>query len=386
MEIKKKVEDFIRQHLNSNTAEVALKLAKLPDYPKDYILNQINGRQKAKKKYPFLLDAPGFVFPPKRAIEQSSSAATASYKANLLATKTVLDLSGGMGIDAYFFSKSASAVTYIDMNPALVAISVQNFNVLGSTNITSICAKAEEFLENTNQQFDLIYIDPDRRVAKTKAFKIDECEPNVAQLLPHIWNRSEYCLLKLSPMLDITQALSELNFCQEIHVVALQNDCKELLFQLKRAFDGNPVVKCINLKQEGTEYFEFDPIQESQLSISFDDPQQFLYEPNVAVLKAGAFKSIAAQFGLKKLAPHTHLYTSKFLVKDFPGRTIEINSVEKPQKKLLDQANVICRNFPLGPEELKKKYKIKDGGTTYLYACSLRDSQKCFVLGNLIQR
>ena len=376
--------DFIEKHRNSSITELALLLSKKPQLPKDFILNQINGLQKAKQKLPFLLDFENFIYPSARAFSQASSEKTGNYKSEILRAKKVLDLSGGMGMDSYFFGQHAEQVTYIDLNKELVQTVLSNFSTLKASNITCINATAEDFIEQDNDRYDLIYLDPDRRAAKEKAFKIDECEPNVAELIPNIWNKSKRCIIKLSPMLDIQQALTQLPFCKEVHVVSVDNECKELLFLLEYGFEEIPKIKCVNLQKESAQLFEFDFQGERSTSNTLGEVERYLYEPNASILKAGAFKTLGQKFELTKLANNTHLYTSTNLISNFPGRILKILEVSKPKKGLTQQANVVCRNFGLKPDQLKKRYKIKDGGKQFLYAFSLEDESKCFVVGELV--
>ena len=375
---------FIEEHRNRSAAELALLLSKKPQLPKDFILNQINGLQKAKQKLPFLVEFENFIYPSARAFSQASSEKTGRYKAKILTAKKVLDLSGGMGMDSYFFAQHAEEVTYVDMNEELVQTVRSNFETLKTRNVTCVHSKAEDFIKQDNNQYDLVYLDPDRRATKEKAFKIDECEPNVAELLPLIWKKSKYCLVKLSPMLDIQQALTQLPFCKEVHVVSVDNECKELLFLLEYGFENPPLIQCINIQKQNTQHFEFNFEQERSTSNVLGEVEMYLYEPNASILKAGAFKTLGQKFGFTKLGTNTHLYTSANLQNNFPGRILKVLEVTKPKKGLTQQANVVCRNFSLKPEQLKKKYNIKDGGKQFLYACSLEDGSKRFVLGALI--
>lgn len=375
---------FIEEHRNQSTAELALLLSKKPHLPKELILNQINGLQKAKQKLPFLVEFENFIYPSPRAFSQASSEKTGIYKSKIVAAKNVLDLSGGMGMDSYFFAQHAEDVTYVDMNEELVNTVRANFETLKTNNITCIHSKAEDFIEQNQNHYDLVYLDPDRRAAKEKAFKIDDCEPNVAELLPHIWKKSKRCFIKLSPMLDIQQALAQLPYCKEVHVVSVDNECKELLFLLEFGFEEPPTIHCINLLKGNTQYFEFNFEQERSAGNSLGEVQNYLYEPNASILKAGAFKTVGQQFGLTKLATNTHLYTSTELQPNFPGRIINVLEVSKPKKGLTHQANVVCRNFSMKPEQLKKKYHIKDGGIQFLYAFTLEKDSKRFVLGELV--
>jgi len=375
---------FIEEHNNRSPAELALLLSKKPQLPKDFILDQINGLQKVKKKLPFLTAFEDFIYPSARAFSQASSEKTGTYKAKIITAKKVLDLSGGMGMDSYFFAKYAEGVTYVDMNEELVNTVRSNFKMLKTNNIAYIHAKAENFIEQDRNQYDLVYLDPDRRAAKEKAFKIDDCEPNVAELIPHIWKKSKQCLIKLSPMLDIQQALTQLPFCKEVHVISVDNECKELLFLLEYGFEKAPTILCINLQKENTQHFEFNLEQERSENSILGEVERYLYEPNASILKAGAFKTLGQQFGLTKLATNTHLYTSAKFLSNFPGRIIKVLEVSKPKKGLTKKANVVCRNFSMKPEQIKNKYTIKDGGKQFLYAFSLENGSKRFVLGELI--
>lgn len=382
---KTEIEKFIEENRKKQIPEVVLKLSKVDSYTREFIVNQIHGKQKAKSKYPFLLDIKGFKFPSPRAISQSSSQQTASNKSRFVTSGgKIADLSGGMGLDSYYFSKVADHVDYVEVDAELAALSKNNFEALNAKNIYTHNTDAKNFLENSNEKYDLVFIDPDRRLSKEKAFKIEDCEPNVAKLLPLIWEKSEQCLIKLSPMLDITQALEELNNCIEVHVVSVENECKELLFLLAKDTTKEPAIITTNLTKHNEESYTFHQSKEKERLAEFSKPQHYIYEPNSSILKSGAFKSIAYSFGLQKLAVNTHLYTSEKLADNFPGRKIEIIEVFKPKKGKIGKANVVCRNFPLSTDQLKKKYKIKDGGEYFLYACSLNDNSKVFIIGKQV--
>lgn len=371
-----KVEEFIQANAHRSSAELSLILSKQTYLPRDYIINQINGLSKAKSKFPFLLDFPDFVFPNSRAIEQASSEQTAKFKASLFKGNHVADLSGGMGLDSFFFSKSFQKSTYLELNPELYQNSKENFEVLKATNISSLNQKAEDFITQTQDTFDLIYVDPDRRVTKSKAFRIDECEPKLNEILPLIWQKTNNCLVKLSPMLDIKQALEELKNCKTVYVVSVKNDCKELLFHLEKDFIGTTEIKARNLNGASSQDFDFNFDSEKTAEINFQEPQNFLLDPNVAILKAGGFKSICTQFRLNKIAINTHLYTSDLLVENFPGRQFKIEEEIKLKKGKLNQANVISKNYPLKADQIKSKFKIQDGGNEFIIALSDFKNQK----------
>lgn len=379
------VEDFIANNVNRSVAELALLLSKKTNWPKDYILNQIQGKQKAAKKYPFLLKYNSFKYPSSRAIEQSSSALTAQYKASLLNGKSAVDLSGGMGIDSYFLAKKFERLDYVERNAELCELTKHNLRqVFQLKSVTAHNMDAVSFLRQKKESIDWVYIDPDRRATKSKAFLIEDCEPNIADLLIEIQRLSKHCLIKLSPMLDISQAIEQLQTCKEVHVLTVKNDCKELLFVLEKGFEGEPSIFAKELAEGIESSFHFLSSEEKDLRVELSDPLSFLYEPNTAILKSGAFKSVAQQYGLKKLAINTHLYTSEDLVQNFPGRVLKINRLGSPQKGMVKKANVVCKNFSLSPAELKKKYKIQDGGNEFLYACSLSNEKKLFILAEKV--
>lgn len=375
---------FIAANRQKKAAEVALYLSKKPELPKEFILNQISGYQKALKKLPFLIDFPDFIFPDSRAVAQSSSETTAKFKAELIKGEKILDASGGMGMDSYFFSKKFNHLSYLEPNQELFRHSQYNFMALGAKNVECKQENAKAFLEQTTELFDWIYLDPDRRKGALRKFRIEDCEPNVLELLPLIWKKTERLLVKLSPMLDISYALEAFPECKVVYIVSVNNECKELLFVLEKDFQGIARIHAVDTEKNIPVEFNYELKEEEEASANYSRPLNFLYEPNASILKGGAFNLLAKRFDLYKLAPNTHLYTSEKVVPNFPGRTIQIKSTGKPQKGLVKQANVVCRNFHLRPEELKKKYKIQDGGELFLYACTLLEKERVFIVGTKI--
>lgn len=376
--------EFIQLHRQEKAAAVALALSKKPELPKEFILNQINGYQKATKKLPFLKNHPSYQFPNSRAVSQSSSETTAQFKASLISGNKLLDASGGMGIDSYFFSKVVNRVVYLEPNTELFDISCKNFERLNTDNIEGYNKTAIDFLASTKVHFDWIYLDPDRRKNSSRLVRIEDCEPNVIALVEDIWQHTSRVMLKLSPMLDISVALRQLAHCQHVYIVAVDNECKELLFDLKKDYLDEPEIHAINIEKNRTASHSFKYAQEQSTEHSFSNPLRYLYEPNASILKAGGFKSIVKAFGLKKIAPSTHLYTSDHPNYDFPGRILKIEGVYKPKKGVVKIANVVCRNFPLKPDAIKKKYKIADGGNNFVYACTLNNKEKVFIVAEKI--
>jgi hypothetical protein len=319
-----------------------------------------------------------YIFPSPRAFAQASSEQTAHYKASLVSGERMADLSGGMGVDSYFFAQKVKYIDYVERDEKLFNISVKNFQLLEALNIHPHMVDAEDFL-NQAKSYDFIYLDPDRRDESKRLFQIEDCSPNLLELLPTLFQKSQKVMVKLSPLLDIKLAIKQLDKVEAVHVIAVENDCKELLFILNPNFNSETQIHCINFVKKKKVKYTFNYAQEEQEEVNYTLVQQYLYEPNVAITKAGAFKILASDFKLNKLAPNTHLYTSNELNSNFPGRILKVNEVITPQKVKNKSANVVSKNFPLKTEQIRKKYKIKEGKKDFLYACSLLDKSKVFI-------
>ncbi|WFO17335.1 class I SAM-dependent methyltransferase [Cellulophaga baltica 4] len=366
------VQDFMSKNWNTDIMSVLLKKQQFTAVTQKELTEQLEAKKKCKEKLPTWFNTPEIYYPNKLNIEQTSSETTAQYKTNLVNGNSLIDLTGGFGIDSYFFSKKIAKIHHCELNENLSKIAAHNFEILGRKNITCIPENGLEYLSKTEQLFDWIFIDPSRRNdAKEKVFFLADCLPNVPENLPLLFSKSKHILVKTSPLLDFTIGIGELKFVKEIQVVALQNDVKELLWILEHNYSGAITIKTVNLSKTATEIFEFNLHTEKETSSSFSEPQTYLYEPNSAILKSGAFKSVGAHFKLNKLHEHSHLYTSDRLV-DFPGRIFKITAVLPYQKKELQKqkftkANITTRNFPEPVASIRKKFKIKDGGDQYLF-------------------
>jgi hypothetical protein len=372
--------NFIKAHLNDSLPNIALALSKRKELPKEYILNQINGIQKSKSKFPFLKDYPNYLFGSKKNISQASSEICANFKSTLFNGTKAIDLSGGMGIDTYFLSKFFDSIDYLEKDEDTYEISKKNFELLRANNINCFQGNSVDFIKNTSTKYDLVYIDPDRKVENQKVFKIEDSEPNVLELLPIILSKSKYCLIKLSPLIDIQSVIKSIDLPINIDILSIHNDCKEVLVTIQ----GNGLIHCRNWNKSYWQIFSFRLDEEKEIEIDYSDPQVFLYEPNVSILKAGAFKSIAKHFGLNKIAVNTHLYTSMQKIENFPGRTIKIEAIESPLKQKKQQWNLVNRNFGKDIDWIKKNYQIKDGGKQFLYACRNREEKPLFIFGSLV--
>jgi hypothetical protein len=366
------VQAFIHQHENDDVKQLVLRHKSIHGVPANVIAEQIAGRKKAKEKLPTLYKTDGIVYPPGINVEQCSSESAANYKTNIIdqfnigggfKDKTLADLTGGFGIDSFFFSGVFKDVHSVEPNQSLLNISKHNHHKLGANNIHYHNTKAEEFLVSKDTTFDFAFIDPSRRAAgNQKVYSLSDCEPNIVSLQDVVFARADYLLIKASPLFDIQQGLKELRFVQQVSVVSVGNECKELLFFCVKDFAGEPTVEAVNLlsnTQVDTFYFQFS--KERTAEIRFSDPLLYLYEPNASVLKAGAFKALAVQFNVDKLHPSTHLYTSDQLIENFPGRTFKVEAFVKADAKVLNdffpegKANSTTRNYPLSVDELKKK-------------------------------
>ncbi|MDQ3392819.1 MAG: hypothetical protein M3512_01700 [Bacteroidota bacterium] len=381
------VQSFIKAHLNDDPVGLMLQLGKYPHLPMLEIANQIKARQRLKKKLPEWISNENIIFPHSLSQEQSSSQKTAEYKAQIFNGKSMADLTGGSGVDSWYFSKVFSRVDYIEPNKDLFDITSYNLAVLKATNINFYHEKAEDYL-NRKIFVDLIYIDPDRRGNHNKKLVLlSDCEPDVTQLLQIVWDKTEAMLIKTSPMLDITASVRVLGTVESIHVVAIENEVKEVLYLLKKRPSVDIKVKTINFSHRGpAQKFDFYYNNEQLVKPSFSLPKNYLYQPNAAILKAGAFNIISQEFNCAKLQSNTHLYTSDKLLRGFPGRVFKIREIMPFQKKALikaipeKKANITARNFPVSVEAIRKKTGIKDGGNDYLFATTNLENKAIMIL------
>ncbi|MBO0592775.1 class I SAM-dependent methyltransferase [Cellulophaga sp. E16_2] len=366
------VQEFIAKNWNTDIMSVLLKKQQFTAVTQKELVEQLEAKKKCKEKLFTWFNTPEIYYPNKLNIEQTSSENTAQYKANLVNGNTLLDLTGGFGVDSFFFSQKIKEVYHCELDKNLSEIARYNFDILGKKNITSIPENGLDFLTKTNLDLDWIFIDPSRRNdAKEKVFFLSDCLPNVPENLALLFSKSNHLLIKTSPLLDFTIGINELKFVKEIQVVALQNDVKELLWVLEKNYDKEITVKTINLLKNTTETFDFILNKERAMVSSLSEPLSYLYEPNSAILKSGAFKSVGNHFKLYKLQEHSHLYTSNELV-DFPGRVFKVAAVipfnkKEIQKLKITKANITTRNFPEPVASIRKKFKIKDGGDMYLF-------------------
>ena len=375
---------FIGQHLHDDVNDLALR--KVPaDVDLALALRQIMARQLLEKKVPSWSTRDDLLFPPHLSIEQCSSEATAAYKATLLTGKRLVDLTGGLGIDSYFMAPQFEQAVYVEQDNMLCDLAKHNFQQLQST-IEVVHQRAEDYVEQS-LPIDCIFIDPARRNSNgRKVFGISDCMPDVAQLQEKLLGKASQVLVKLSPMLDIAQALKALHHVKEVHVVSVSNECKELLLLMERGWEAMPKFCCVNLKSsQKAVSFYLDEEQGCPLRLS-EDVMRYLYEPNASLLKAGCFKAIAQRYNLYKLHVNSHLYTSEQLLCDFPGRVFEVTGSERYGKRIwqtllgdLTKVSIAVRNFPLSAADLRKVLHLSDGEEAYLFATTLRQSEKVVI-------
>ena len=319
---------------------------------------------------------PQIIYPPGINWEQCSSEPTARFKASLLQGNTLIDLTGGFGVDAYFMGQSFSKVHYVEQEAALHPIVKPNYPTLGATHISLHQAEASAFLQGFQGKADVVYLDPARRdEAQRRVFHLEDCSPSISRLLPDIWKISDSVLLKTAPMLDIQQALSELEGVSQIWVVAVGKECKEVLYLLQKNHQEAPQIHAVLLSAQGAAQILSASIEEErQAQVAYALPQRYLYEPHAALLKAGFFKFTAQHYGLQKLHQHSHLYTSEVLLPNFMGRVFEVLEIVKMDKKAWlarvpdRKIQVLVRNYPLSAAQILQKIGFKEGGNTVLVA------------------
>ena len=359
------------------------KYKHLSDEEWRWFLQQVEGHERTADKLPTFAAIDDWWYPVRLSCEQCSSEATARYKASLCqpAGRSLLDLTGGYGVDTYFLSEHFDHTDYVEQNAELCRIATHNF---AAKPITIHHSTAEDFLASAGQ-YDLIFLDPARRDSYGgKVFRLEDCTPNVVELLPALLTHGKRIMIKLSPMLDITQAVTTLSqVTWDIYVVAIKNEVKEVL--LLSGGSGRITAIDLSKKEQAFTFTREEEINSEAINVRStinSEAINYLYEPNAAILKAGAYKLVAQRFGLRKLDVNTHLYTSETLVPDFPGRVFKVLPLSEGMG-VGPQANVLVRNYPLTAEQLKKKLHLRDGGTAYVIGCRVAGKPTIFLADRL---
>jgi hypothetical protein len=384
--LNKEIQDYIDVNLRSNVNKIILKSQLFEEAENREIAVQISGKLKSKFKLPSWFEAKNIYYPVKISIEQTSSEQTAEYKSSLVLGNKFIDLTGGFGVDDYYFSKQFEFIIHCEINEELSQITAHNFEQLGVNNCRFFVGDGIEILKQSEEKFDCIYVDPSRRSeVKGKVFLMSDCLPDIPNNLDLLFSKANKIIMKTSPLIDLSQGLKELNSVKEIYVVAVKNEVKELLWIFEKGCQGEPLIKTINLDEKGNQTFGFNLIDESKVDCETSLPQKFLYEPNSTVMKSGGFNQVGIQSGVMKLHKHSHLYTCNELI-EFPGRRFEIKETVSASGKELKsrfkgkKANVTTRNYPQKVEEIRKSLKIKDGGEVYLFfTINKNDEKVCLV-------
>lgn len=382
MRVNEKTWDFISLHSEDDVRTLALRGSNDTDIDMPFALTQIAGRQAARHKLPLWHDTKGIIYPPHLNMEQCSSEQTARYKAKIAeqifrlngkSMETFTDITGGFGVDFTMMARAFKSATYVEQNSELCEIAAHNFPLLGVT-AKIINADGTRFLESCQRQ-SLVFIDPSRRDRHGgRTYGISDCTPNITEILHTLLHKADYALIKLSPMLDIDKAIADLgHHVEEIHIVSVDNECKELLLTVSAEQTDSPRIYCVN----GDDVWEATGHEITSISPGVGR-WQYLYEPNASIMKAGCFRQIESAFGIQQIAVNSHLFVADSLLTYFPGRrfsivnTLRMNKRElKEGLKDIPKANISVRNFPLTADRLRKRLKISDGGDDYIFATTL---------------
>ena len=383
-----KTRNFIEQNLDADIRQLALKGCRDKDVDIDVAIRQIAGRQTARRKLPSWAALDGILYPPHLNMEQCSSEQTARYKARICSShpssKTLVDLTGGFGVDFAFMSEAFDEATYVERNSELFAISSANMKILAPK---AKCLN-EDGLEVLHRldHVSMIFMDPARRDNHgARTYGISDCTPNVLEIKDVLLQKADVVMLKLSPMLDWHKAISDLGeqYIKEVHIVSVQNECKELLIVMQQQPAEPPTVYCVN----DDSVFSYHPSSISSNHISHHSSLIYLYEPNASIMKAGCFAEIEQAFEVSQLAPNSHLFASDQAIADFPGRKFRISAVTSMNKQELKQAlkdirqaNIAVRNFPMSVADLRKRLKLSEGGNDYIFATTLTEGKKVLII------
>jgi precorrin-6B methylase 2 len=366
-----KVQQFIKENYKKDIPSLVLKGSPFSHIPIEDLLQQIESKRKAEKKLPNWFSNDGILYPKKLSLEQCSSESTAEYKASIVSGNSLIDVTGGFGIDTYYFSKQFKEVTYCEINEELADVVEHNLKQLKVDNVSIKATNGIRYLKEVDEPFDVLFVDPSRRDdVKGKVFLLKDCVPYLPPKIPFLLSKAKTLLIKVSPLLDLSQTIKELQFVSEIHIVAVNNEVKELLFVVTKDSDAAIQIQTVNFQHGTVQQFGFE-YGESPYS-NYEMPQRYLYEPNAAVLKSGGFHHLTHTYEVFKLQEHSHLYTSETLL-DFPGRAFEIEAVFPYDKKKITKhleerkANITTRNFPKSVAQIRKELKLKDGGKIYLF-------------------
>ena len=377
---------FVREHAGDDVRRLALQADRFPDVDMPFALDQIAGREMARRKLPLWASVDGIVYPPHLSMEQCSSEVAARYKASLVSGGTFVDLTGGMGVDCSFMAQSFESAVYVEQLGHLCPIAEHNFHLLGRDNISVVNGDGVQYLHEM-QPADVIYLDPARRdTAGRRTYGIADCTPDLTTLADELLRKAPIVLVKLSPMLDVSQTLHSLPSVSDVHIVSVGGECKELLVMMRRNHNGPTSIHCVN---DGHVFTYDHDVAEPPAAVwdgEWHDGLR-LYEPNPSVMKAGCFNHVAAHYGMQVVSHDSHLFISGNKTESFTGRQFAIDAICTMNKTelrntlgTLKHANVAVRNFPMRTADLSRRLRLKDGGDTYIFGTTTATGKHILLL------
>ncbi|MDB4297533.1 RsmD family RNA methyltransferase [Flavobacteriaceae bacterium] len=381
--LSKEVQEYINNNLEADITKLVLKGSPFNNISTTDLIEQIEAKKKCKTKLPTWFKTANIYYPNKLNIEQTSSEETAKHKLNIISGNRIIDLTGGYGVDCVEFSKNFDSVIHCELNNELSEKVAHNIKQFGIPNITCIKGDSIKTLDKLTEKLDCIYVDPSRRHdTKGKVFLLKDCLPNVPEHLDLMFSKANSILIKNSPLIDITSCINELKYVKEFHIIALNNEVKEVLVLLEKDYEADIKIISTNL---GKVHEEFKFTYNTNYEVTFNTPLNYLYEPNSAILKGGGFNAIANKLNIAKLHKHSHLYTSSEL-QNFPGRVFKIDKIVPYNKKKLlkeipsKKANITIRNFKESVAAIRKKTGIKEGGDIYLFCTTNSNNEQIVII------
>lgn len=395
--MNEKTRDFIEKNLDADVRRLALKGCRDQDVDFELVLRQVAGIQKSRQKLPSWAASDGILYPQHLSLEQCSSEQTARYKASvcqrlIAKPSTLIDLTGGFGVDVSFMSQAFDEAVYVEKQEELFHIVEHNMRLL-TKNVRCLLDDGVEVLHRIGH-VSMIYMDPARRDDKgSRTYGIAECTPNVLELKEELLDKADVVMLKLSPMLDWQKAVEDLGsrMVSEVHIVSVQNECKELLVVMSRETAAMRLF-CVNDDHVWEPFIDEGLSSASAFSSLSSDSAvpvtgDYLYEPNASIMKAGCFKSLVSSFHVSQLESNSHLFVSEKLIDEFPGRKFRIAAITTMNKRELRdalrdirQANITVRNFPMSVADLRKRLKMGEGGSNYIFATTLAKGLRVLII------
>ena len=378
---------YIARHAEADVNQLALRREGTERVDMAFALRQISGRQVARRKLPLWAACDDIVYPSHLAMEQCSSQFTAQYKAKLVLGDSLLDLTGGLGVDFSFMSHGVAHATYVEQNETLCHAARHNFKALGMTNVEVCHSQAEQYLAQHHDTYGTIYLDPARRdSAGNRTYAIADCTPDGSALAPLLLERSQRVVVKLSPMLDVTAVVRQLPAVTQVHIVSVDNECKELIAVMEHGGVDAVTVVCMDDDQRMSYRLGDTCPQPEEWNGEMAEPM-FLYEPNASLMKAGCFAEVAHRYDLRVVSHDSHLMVSDRRIENFPGRHFEIEQVTSLNKQALrsvlqgiERANVAVRNFPMKAPELARRLHLRDGGNHYIFGTRLANGKTALII------